>query len=62
MVDLYNHARLPTDVGPNPQYFVLAMTVWRTGEKQKHFIYFGNFGLDNDVVDIVICCTAQHPV
>lgn len=27
MVDLYNHARLPTDVGDPPQYFVLAMTV-----------------------------------
>lgn len=27
MVDLYHHARLPTDVGPNPKYFVLAMTV-----------------------------------
>jgi hypothetical protein len=27
MVDLYNHARLPTDVGPDPRYFVLAMTV-----------------------------------
>jgi hypothetical protein len=22
----------------------------------------GNFGLDNDVVDIVICCTGRHPV
>jgi hypothetical protein len=27
MVDLYDHARLPTDVGPDPRYFVLAMTV-----------------------------------
>jgi hypothetical protein len=27
MVDLYNHARLPTDIGPDPRYFVLAMTV-----------------------------------
>ncbi|KAG7532067.1 hypothetical protein FFLO_03875 [Filobasidium floriforme] len=27
MVDLYDHARSPTDVGPDPRYFVLAMTV-----------------------------------